>query len=155
MPAGIQAPHPAADSGESMNKRAQKNRITRIRGSALYHRLLSMPGDAPPLPAQKQDAFSSLIQTILLVPDFHRISRSRGCGSRTVPPVGNHTLPRRIFILLTLHSLIHFFREIKGILNFFPVSCFFAFSVLPSFCTAARRPVCQGDALYITFQLSQ
>ena len=29
------------------------------------------------------DIFSSFIQTILLVPDLHRISRKKTCGSRT------------------------------------------------------------------------
>ena len=38
---------------------------------------------------------SSLIQTILSVSESHRIGRR--CGSRTVPPVGNFTLPRRTF----------------------------------------------------------
>jgi hypothetical protein len=48
---------------------------------------------------------SSFIQTLLLVPEFHRISRSsflliapqddpRCRGSRTVPPVGNSSLWR-------------------------------------------------------------
>ena len=62
----------------------------------------------------KIGCFSSLIQTILLVPELHRVSRSKSCRSRTLPPVGNHTLPRRILPLFTLHSVIHFFVKIKG-----------------------------------------
>ena len=38
---------------------------------------------------------SSLIQTILSVPESHQISHLR--GSRTLPPVGNHTPPRRTY----------------------------------------------------------
>lgn len=43
---------------------------------------------------------SSLIQTVLSVLESHQISRFR--GSRTLPPVGNCTLPRRIFFYLFL-----------------------------------------------------
>ena len=42
---------------------------------------------------------SSLIQTILSVPESHRIGHPAG-GSRTLPPVGNHTLPRRLLCSL-------------------------------------------------------
>ena len=38
---------------------------------------------------------SSLIQTLLSVPELHRIGRRSGL--RTVPPVGNFTQPRRFF----------------------------------------------------------
>ena len=40
--------------------------------------------------------FSSLIQTLLSVLELHQIGRQN--GSRTIPPVGNLTLPRRIII---------------------------------------------------------
>ena len=39
---------------------------------------------------------SSIIQTLLSVSELHRIGRRS--GSRTLPPVGNYTRPRRFFI---------------------------------------------------------
>jgi hypothetical protein len=39
---------------------------------------------------RKADLASSSIQTVLSVPEFHRFLP---CGSRTLPPVGNFTLP--------------------------------------------------------------
>ena len=56
---------------------------------------------------------SSLIQTILSVPESHQISHLR--GSRTIPPVGNHTPPRRTYliflVIITLYKSTckHFF----------------------------------------------
>ena len=38
---------------------------------------------------------SSSIQTVLSAPESHRIMPF---GSRALPPVGNHTLPRRNFL---------------------------------------------------------
>lgn len=46
----------------------------------------------------------SSIQTILLVPELHRVSRRS--GSRTLPPVGNFTLPRKTSWLLNCMSII-------------------------------------------------
>ena len=55
---------------------------------------------------------SSLIQTILSVMESHHINRLR--GSRTIPPVGNCTLPRRIslFIFLNYNSI---FQDMQGL----------------------------------------
>lgn len=41
--------------------------------------------------------FSSTIQTILSVLELHQISHQS--GSRTLPPVGNYTLPRRTYLI--------------------------------------------------------
>ncbi len=59
--------------------------------------------------------FSSLIQTILSAPESHRIMPY---GSRAVPPVGNYTLPRRIYsfikVIITYHKVLY-----NGVLGFF------------------------------------
>ena len=71
--------------------------------------------------------FSSLIQTILSVLEFrsshtsHQISHFSS-GSRTIPPVGIHTLPRRIIlfllVIITLHrsSCKPYFRGFVGLI---------------------------------------
>ena len=52
---------------------------------------------------------SSFLQTILSVPESHRIMPH---GSRTVPPVGNCTLPRRTIYARTYCTRMHM--EMQG-----------------------------------------
>ena len=62
--------------------------------------------------------FSSLIQTILSVLESHQISRYLiDSGSRTIPPVGNCTLPRRTFYF-ALSTITLFCSSCKPLLYF-------------------------------------
>jgi len=53
--------------------------------------------------------YSSLIQTLLSVLESHQINRLR--GSRTIPPVGNCTLPRRFLFISFI--VVHLFCDVK------------------------------------------
>ena len=75
----------------------------------------------------KNNACSSLIQTILSVLEFHQINHLH--GSRTVPPVGNSrhlsvpvTLPRRIFFYMSV-IITHESADFNRVCKFF---CFFS-----------------------------
>ena len=63
--------------------------------------------------------FSSLIQTLLSVLEFHQISRQS--GSRTIPPVGTCTLPRRSYSIYSIHykSIVLYFQGLCFLFNLY------------------------------------
>ena len=109
------------------------------------------------LPYRKSDTVkcSSSIRTLPSVSEFHRISRHKA-GSRTVPPVGNLTQPRRFFNLQmrVYYHLVFSSRRIVRLIRFFATStsrtltsttsptltasrgCFMYLSVILEICTS-------------------